>query len=317
MNALMSALTSGPNGNSNSNSKPHDGVLAYRAPSLLQPHRARDAIRDAHDGKIPPLIGFFVALPSPPVAKIAAQLGYDCVWIDWEHTSMSVETMTQMVHDVQFMSEGKSFAIVRVPGHDHASIGYALDAGASLLVPQVDTVEQAKHVVSSAKFGAVRNGTRSAPPARFLMGISDTTIDSSKSIWENVNNQAAIIIQIETLQAIHNLDDILTECGEHIDSVWLGSLDARISMGLPGLWGDEKEWTDAVALYESTLAKHNMPSSGMAMGFSVEAKLGMARGKSLLISGSDIFALMMQGGEAKQMHQNLVAHDHSGIYKKL
>ncbi|TGO53226.1 hypothetical protein BOTNAR_0301g00120 [Botryotinia narcissicola] len=114
MNALIDSLT---NGNASSS---HEGVLAYRAPSLLQPHRARDAIRDAHDGKIAPLVGFFVGLPSPPIAKVAAQLGYDCVWIDWEHTSMSVETMTQMVHDVQFMSEGKSFAIVRVSGHDHA-----------------------------------------------------------------------------------------------------------------------------------------------------------------------------------------------------
>ncbi|ESZ92892.1 hypothetical protein SBOR_6720 [Sclerotinia borealis F-4128] len=288
MNALIASLSNGDN------SEPHQGVLAYRAPSLLQPHRARDAIRDAHDGKIAPLIGFFIGLPSPPIAKVAAQLGYDCVWIDWEHTSMSVETMTQMVQDVQFMSEGKSFAIVRVPGHDHANIGYALDAGASILVPQVGTVEEAKAIVSAAKFGAVRNGTRSAPPARFLMGISDTSIDPTKSIWENVNNQAAIIIQIETLEAIHNLDAILTECGEHIDSVWLGSLDARVSMGLPNMWGEEKEWTDAVALYESTLAKHDKPSSGMAMGFSLDAKLAMAGGKSLLISGSDIFPLMMQ-----------------------
>ncbi|KAJ8064099.1 hypothetical protein OCU04_007934 [Sclerotinia nivalis] len=311
MNAILENL---PNGH---DSKPSQGVLAYRAPSLLQPHRARDAIRDAHDGKIPPLIGFFIGLPSPPIAKVAAQLGYDCVWIDWEHTSMSVETMNQMVHDVQFMSEGKSFAIVRVPGHDHASIGYALDAGASILVPQVDTVEQAKHIVSSAKFGAVRNGTRSAPPARFLMGISDTTIDSTKSIWENVNNQAAILIQIETLRGIQNLDAILTECGEHIDSVWLGSLDARVSMGLPGMWGDEKEWTDAVALYEGTLAKHNKPASGIAMGSSMEIKLGASRGKSLVVTGSDILPLMMQAGEAVEMRQNLVAHDHSGIFKKL
>ncbi|TEY39422.1 hypothetical protein BOTCAL_0457g00010 [Botryotinia calthae] len=311
MNALIESLTNGHD------SSPHQGVLAYRAPSLLQPHRARDAIRDAHDGKIAPLVGFFVALPSPPIAKVAAQLGYDCVWIDWEHTSMSVETMTQMVHDVQFMSEGKSFAIVRVSGHDHASIGYALDAGASILIPQVDTVEQAKHIVSSAKFGAIRNGTRSAPPARYLMGISDTPIDSSKSIWENVNNQAAVIIQIETLEAIHNLDAILTECGEHIDSVWLGSLDARISMGLPGMGGAEKEWTDAVALYESTLAKHNKPSSGLAMGFNVDDKIAMARGKSLVVSGSDIFPLMMQATEAKQMHAGLKAHDHKGIYKIL
>lgn len=54
-----------------------------------------------------------------------------------------------------------------VPGHDHAAIGFALDAGASIVVPQVETVEQAKHIVSAAKFGAKINGTRSAPPARW------------------------------------------------------------------------------------------------------------------------------------------------------
>jgi 4-hydroxy-2-oxoheptanedioate aldolase len=75
---------------------PTQGMQAYRAPSLLQPHRARDALRDAHDGKIPPLIGFFCGLACPPISKIAAQLGYDIVWIDWEHAAMSTETMTQV-----------------------------------------------------------------------------------------------------------------------------------------------------------------------------------------------------------------------------
>ncbi len=72
------------------------GMTAYRAPSLLQPHRAREALADAHAGKIPPLVGFFCGLPCPPVAKVVAQLGYDIVWIDWEHSSMTVETMTQV-----------------------------------------------------------------------------------------------------------------------------------------------------------------------------------------------------------------------------
>lgn len=84
------------NFNGNGSQAKNQGVLAYRAPSLLQPHRARDAFRDAHDGKIPPLIGFFCGLASPPIAKIAAQLGYDLVCIDWEHSAMNVETMTQV-----------------------------------------------------------------------------------------------------------------------------------------------------------------------------------------------------------------------------
>jgi 4-hydroxy-2-oxoheptanedioate aldolase len=76
-------------------SKPQ-GMAAYRAPPLLQPHRARDAIRDAHHGRIPPLTGFYCGVSCPPLAKVVAQLGYDLVWIDWEHSSCNVETMTQV-----------------------------------------------------------------------------------------------------------------------------------------------------------------------------------------------------------------------------
>lgn len=71
------------------------GMAAYRAPSLLQPHKARQAIADAHAGRIPPLIGLFCAWASPPLTKVVAQLGFDFVWVEWEHASMSVETMTQ------------------------------------------------------------------------------------------------------------------------------------------------------------------------------------------------------------------------------
>jgi hypothetical protein len=72
------------------------GMAAYRAPSLSQPHRAREALADAHAGRIPPLIGFFCGLSCPPVAKFVAQFGFDIVWIDWEHASTNVETMTQV-----------------------------------------------------------------------------------------------------------------------------------------------------------------------------------------------------------------------------
>ena len=70
------------------------GMAAYRAPSLTQPHRARQAIRDAYEGKINPLIGYYCGISSVPTARVMAQLGADVVWIDWEHSSCGVETMT-------------------------------------------------------------------------------------------------------------------------------------------------------------------------------------------------------------------------------
>lgn len=72
------------------------GMAAYRAPSLLQPHRTREALADAHAGRIPPLIGYFCCLAGPSITKVVAQLGFDAVLIDWEHSAMNPETMTQV-----------------------------------------------------------------------------------------------------------------------------------------------------------------------------------------------------------------------------
>ena len=139
------------------------GMAAYKAPSLFQGHRTRQALQDVADGKIPPLFGLYLGLSTVPTARFVAPLGYDTVWIDWEHSSCGVETMTTMVHEIIFCSEGRTIPWVRVPGHDHAAVGFALDAGASVVIPQVETVEQAQHVVSAAQFGPNARGTSPGP----------------------------------------------------------------------------------------------------------------------------------------------------------
>lgn len=63
-------------------------------PSLFQPHQARQAIRDAHEKRIPPLIGYYAGVAAVPITRWLAPMGYDYVWIDWEHSAMNVETMT-------------------------------------------------------------------------------------------------------------------------------------------------------------------------------------------------------------------------------
>jgi 4-hydroxy-2-oxoheptanedioate aldolase len=242
------------------------GMAAYAASSLFQPHNARQAIRDAHEGKIPTMLGVYYGVTAVTYARALAPLAFDCVWIDWEHTSCNVETMTTIVHETAFMSGGRTIPWVRVPGHDHAAIGYALDAGASIVIPQVDTVEQCKHVLSAAKYGTKQNGTRSAPPFRLIPGVTDTPMfhnDTHKS----VNDQAAVMIQIETLEGINNLDAILTECPD-VDAVWLGSLDCRISMNLYGtpMGGTEPEWLAAEKKFIDVMRKHDKPRAGFGLG---------------------------------------------------
>jgi len=75
-------------------------MAAYRAHSLFQPHRAREAIKDAHEGKIPPAIGLYLGLSTVVGARFVAPIGFDWVWIDWEHSSCNVETMTSVCSSV-------------------------------------------------------------------------------------------------------------------------------------------------------------------------------------------------------------------------
>jgi 4-hydroxy-2-oxoheptanedioate aldolase len=183
------------------------------------------------------------------------------------------------------------------------------------MVPQVETVEDARHITSAAKFGANINGTRSVPPARFMPGLSDIVLQSDKTLWQNLNDQAAIIIQIESLRAIINLDDILTECGDHIDSVWLGSLDARASMGLPGMSGTEPEWLAAVATFDAALRKHDKPYSGFSIPGPPEVMKAAGERKSMLAIGTDISGLMMQIDVLNDARKNFPIRNYSAENK--
>ncbi|TFB06462.1 4-hydroxy-2-oxo-heptane-1,7-dioate aldolase [Trichoderma ghanense] len=277
------------------------GMAAYAAPSLFQPHLTRQAIRDAHKKKIPPLLGYYGGIGSTKITRWLAPIGYDAVWVDWEHSSMNVETMTTIVHEAIFMSQGRTIPFVRVPGHDHAAIGYALDAGASIIIPQVETVEQAKHVVSAAKFGSKQNGTRSAPPFRLMRGVTDMTFEPGRDIYEAMNHQAAIMIQIESLAGINNLDAILTEVPD-IDIVWLGTLDCRVEMNLPsnmGQGGNEPEWLAAKQKFFDVLDKHDKPYGGFAFSTpplgSPEMFKQATERMSFVITAADTVALAGMG----------------------
>lgn len=194
-----------------------------------------------------------------------------------------------------------------MPNHEHAFIGDALSAGASVIVPQVDTVEQAKHVVEASKFGYKCRGTRSAPPARWLAGCSSSVLaEPSLALHENLNKQAALIIQIESELGIRNLDAILTAVSEQIDAVWIGMLDLRVSLGLPGSWGDEADFLELVRLYEETLHKHRMPNSGAC--FDGSWKSGQCNKVFSVVSG-DFLALLGQRDWLSQAREKLPPTD--------
>lgn len=236
------------------------------------------------DGKIP--IGITVTLDSSSAAEAMAYAGFDYVVLDMEHYPIDIETIHQMVQ----ATRGTNTApIVRVAWNEHWLIKVALDTGAyGVMVPQVSTKEEALAAVCAAKYAP--EGCRGFEPfyASLRWGMSVPEYVAA------ANREVAVIIQIESPQAVENVNEILSVPG--IDLVLPGPGDLAVAMG--GL--------DRIGTPEHTAALQKVLDACKRAGVPVgvlattpEAiRRGLAAGYDAVMVGSD-FGLLVGG--AKQI----------------
>lgn len=182
-----------------------------------------------------PQIGLWAALASAYSTELLAGIGYDWLLIDGEHAPNDVRnTLAQLqaVASAQHaFGDARSHPIVRVPVGTGdvgvACIKQYLDIGAqTLLVPMIDTAEQAALVVKA---------TRYAPAG--IRGMGSALARASR--WQaheryvhEANDQVCVLVQAETVEAMKNLDAIAATPG--VDGVFIGPADLSASMGHPG-----------------------------------------------------------------------------------
>ncbi|MDM7943712.1 MAG: HpcH/HpaI aldolase/citrate lyase family protein [Hydrogenophaga sp.] len=182
-----------------------------------------------------PQIGLWAALASAYSTELLAGIGYDWLLIDGEHAPNDVRnTLAQLqaVASAQHaFGDARSHPIVRVPVGT-GEVGVALikqylDIGAqTLLVPMIDTAAQAEGVVKA---------TRYAPAG--IRGMGSALARASR--WQaharyvhEANDQVCVLVQVETVEAMKNLDAIAATPG--VDGVFIGPSDLSASMGHPG-----------------------------------------------------------------------------------
>lgn len=178
-------------------------------------------------------LGLWLGLADSYSAEILAGTGYDWLLLDGEHAPNDLRST---LHQLQAIASATSalppgarapHAIARVPVGDTALIKQYLDIGAqTLLVPMVDTAEQARSLVSA---------TRYAPEG--VRGMGSALARSSR--WQayphyvhEANAQVCLLVQAETVEALRNLDAIAATPG--VDGVFIGPADLSASMGHPG-----------------------------------------------------------------------------------
>jgi 4-hydroxy-2-oxoheptanedioate aldolase len=167
-----------------------------------------------------PLIGLWLNLSDPVAVEIVASSGFDWVVIDNEHAPRDIDVTARCLTILEAYGTA---AIVRVPGHDRETIGQMLDIGAqTLLVPMVDTAEQARRVAAACEF-----------PPKGTRGVSSQTRAGSwgrdRDFLAHARESIRLIVQIESARAVDNVDEILAVDG--VDAAFVGVADLAASLG--------------------------------------------------------------------------------------
>ncbi len=169
-------------------------------------------------------LGLWLNAASPVSAEIAGASGFDWCLIDAEHGPYAPETIASQLKALQL---GGTEAVVRVPVGEDWVIKQVLDLGArSLLVPMVDTADEAERIVRA---------TRYAPSGHRGLGAGVARVSGWGRVADyatTASDQIGVIVQAETRAAIANLDAILAV--EGIDCVFIGPSDLSADMGYLG-----------------------------------------------------------------------------------
>jgi 4-hydroxy-2-oxoheptanedioate aldolase len=196
------------------------------------------------------LWGLWLGLANTSCAEISASAGFDWLLIDGEHGPFELQTMQ---HHLQAIAAYEVSPIIRVEEGRTALIKRVLDIGAqTILVPMVDTAEQARELVLDVNYppaGRRGMGTALARAARWnrIPGYSKIA-----------NQEICLIIQVETVEAMQNLQEIAAV--EGIDGIFIGPTDLSASMGHIG----NADHPDVVAAIEQGIETIN--KSGKAAG---------------------------------------------------
>lgn len=164
-----------------------------------------------------PAIGAWISSASGICAEAMAQVGWDWLLVDVQHSLIGHENM---VRCLQAITGRGPLPIVRVAWNEPVPIMRVLDAGAmGIVVPMVNSAEEAKRAVGASKYAPV--GFRSSGGSRIAPYVGDYFT------W--ANNEILVVVMLETTQAVERAEEIMAVPG--VDACLIGPADLAASLG--------------------------------------------------------------------------------------
>jgi 4-hydroxy-2-oxoheptanedioate aldolase len=236
------------------------------------------------------VVGTFVHLPSPELVEMAGLAGYDLAVLDEEHGAFGPHTLG---HLLRAGAASGIPCLVRVANHDPKGILMALDLGAvGIMVPQVDSVSQARQAVAAAHFppkgvrgmaGVVRAAGYSALEAEAFANQAESCV----AVWVQIESRAGV----EAAAAIAALPGV--------DALFVGPSDLSMDLGVPGQMGHPL--VRAALRQVQAAAQEAGKPVGCFVASPQEAAVLQAEGVHLVVTSTTVTILRALREEAQRL----------------
>ena len=240
-----------------------------------------------------PTFGTWLSLGDLFAARVLARLGFDWLTLDIEHSAIDWSRAATIFAAV---ADGGCVPLARVPEGSHHYIKRVLDAGAwGIVVPMVDTVEQAKVAIAAAKYPP--EGNRSVGGGMHAMNFAAAAGD----YYVRANDEILVILQTESPAGVENADAIYRLPG--CDAIFVGPNDLKFQMrGPDGAFPTAEAHEAMIQRVIEIGKKAGMPTGVHAM----DAQSALARaqqGMQFLAIGSDLRFMTQKAQEILQSLQ--------------
>lgn len=226
-----------------------------------------------------PSFGTWLSFGDLFATRMLARMDWDWLTLDMEHSAISWAQATAIFGAI---ADAGCVPLVRVPEGTHHYIKRVLDAGAmGIVVPMVDTVEQAKTAIAATKYPPV--GNRSVGGGMHAMNFGTA---AGEEYYSKVSDEILVVLQTESRQGVENAVEIYSLPG--CDAIFIGPVDLRFQMRAPdGTFPTPEEHEAMVQRVIETGKKVGTPTGIHAMD--ADSALERAKqGMQFIAVGSDL-----------------------------
>ena len=245
-----------------------------------------------------PQIGLWLGLADAYASELFASTGFDWLAIDAEH---GPNDLRSVLAQLQAIASYPVHAVVRTASGDATLLKQYLDIGAqTLLVPMVESAEQAVRIVAATRY----------PPAG-IRGVGSALARASR--WNQVSDylraceqEICVLVQVESAAGVGNLAAIAAT--EGVDGVFFGPADLAASMGLLGRTADARV-QDAIAHGIETVRNAGKTAGVLSADPSVARKY-LAAGALFVAVGVDTTLLVRAAKELRAVFKDALDAPH-------